>query len=113
MTYKRKALFDTLRTVAFGSITGSYAALGVPLTSEAVVISFINDTNANLYFSTDGTNDQLYLPNSSAMILDVRANNPGDGLFIASSTQFYVKHDGSAATSGLAALQILYAGGIN
>jgi len=113
MVYKRQALFDTLREKAFGSITASFTTLGVALTSEAVIVTLINDTNANLYFSVDGTNNQFYLPNSSATIIDIRANSPGDGLFIASGTQFYVKHDGSAPTSGLAALQIVYAGGIN
>lgn len=113
MTFKRQALFDTLRSVAFGSITGSYTALGVPLTNEAVIITFINDTNTQLYFSLDGTNNQLYLPNASATILDIRANNPGDGLFVPAGTQIYVKHNGSAPTSGLAAVQTIYAGGIN
>jgi len=110
MAYKTKAIFDTLRTVAFGSVTASYTALGTPLTNQAVIISFINDTNANVYISLNGTSDQIYIPNNTAMIIDIHTNQPGDGLFVASGTQFYLKHDGSAPTSGLVAMQTIYAG---
>ena len=110
MAYKSRAIFDTLRSVAFGSITASYTVVGVPLTNQAVIISFINDTNANLYISLNGTSDQIYIPNNTAMIIDVHTNQPGDGLFIASGTQIWAKHDGSAPTTGLLAMQTIYAG---
>lgn len=111
MAYKRRALFDTLRTKAFGDITASYTVLGVPLTDEAVIYTLINDSDANLYFSTDGSTDQLYLPDESATVKDIRANSAGDGLFLAAGTQLYVKHDGSAPTYGRAVLELIYAGG--
>jgi len=111
MAYKRQALYDTLRTKAFGDITASYTTLGVPLTNEALIYTLINDTPTNLYFSTNGTTDSIYLPAFSATVKDIRANSAGDGLFLAAGTQLYVKHDGSAAISGLAAFEVIYANG--
>lgn len=99
--YKNAAKFDTLRSVAFGSITSSYAAVGSVLPSPAVCIAFTNNTDGIIYVSTDGVNDMLAIPPSTGKVFDIKTNSPyaTDFLFPA-NTQFLIKYSGSAPTSG-------------
>lgn len=99
--YRNSAKFDTLRSVAFGSITTSYAIVGSELPTPAVCLSFMNGTNGVVYVSTDGINDMLAIPASTGLVFDIRTNSPSatDYLF-SENTPFLVKYSGSAPSSG-------------
>jgi hypothetical protein len=112
MTAKR-VYFDTLRSLAFGSISGTYAALGSVLTVSPRIICFTNNTQGGVIISDDSSNasGKLFLPPGSFKLFDLTANMvPGkdDNWVIAVGTQFYVK-DTTAPVSGAVYLEILYA----
>jgi hypothetical protein len=109
----KKVYFDTLRTVAFGGISGTYAVVGSPLTVEARIICFTNKTQGDMIFSTDSTNatGQIFVPAGTFKLYDLTANLiPGkdDSFVVAQGTQFYVKQS-TAPTSGAVYIEIVYA----
>lgn len=101
MAYGTRVAFDAVRQLAFGSITGTYAALGTPLADNVRLLSISNSTDAEVYISFDGTTDHLRLVDNSFKLFDFSANKiRDDGLFIAVGTQIYVKQVSSGPTSG-------------
>ena len=101
--------FDTLRTVAHGSISGSYAAVGTALGFPSNAMRIINNTDGDMFFSDDGTNDKLFVPAGSFVLYDISSNknSPGDALLIRAGTTFYVKQS-TAATKNSVYIEILY-----
>lgn len=109
----KKVYFDTLRTVAFGGISGTYAVVGGPFTVEARIICFTNKTQGDMIFSTDNTNatGQIFVPAGTFKLYDLTANLiPGkdDSFVVAKGTQFYVKQV-TAPTSGAVYIENVYA----
>ena len=109
----KKVYFDTLRSLAFGSISGTYAAVGTALTINARIICFTNKTQGDMIFSTDNTNaaGQILVPAGSFKLYDLTANLvPGkdDSFVLAIGTQFYVKQV-AAPTSGAVYIELVYA----
>lgn len=101
MGFKNAAKFDTLRSVAFGSLTTSYVIVGTVLPSNCVCVSFSNATNGIVYVSTDGVHDMIALPPQWGKVYDIRTNAPNTVDFLLpSGTPFLVKYSGSAPTSG-------------
>jgi hypothetical protein len=81
-----------MATLAFGSISGTYAALGSPFTFPIRILYIANGTNGALTFSFDGVNDHFVVLNGLAFELNVTANrNMPQGFSIAQGTQVYVK----------------------
>ncbi len=108
----KKVYFDTLRTLAFGGISGVYAAVGSALTVEPRIICITNDTDAGMIFSTDNTNatGMLYLPKGTFKLFDLTANMvPGkdDSFVMAKGTIIYVKQS-SAPGSGAVYVEYVY-----
>ncbi len=104
--------FETLRTLAFGSLSTSYAALGTPITHSLRMFRIINSTNADLNISLDGTNDHMLVPATSFVLYDVAANGQNASFRIQNGSQFYAKIvTGGSASSGQVALECIYARG--
>lgn len=108
----KKVYFDTLRTLAFGGISGAYAAVGAPLTVEARIICFTNTTLGDMIFSTDNTivAGQIFVPANSFKLYDMTSNlvsGKDDGFVIAKATQFYVKQV-AAPVSGSVYIELVY-----
>lgn len=103
---------DSLRSVAFGSITNSYTNLGTPLTHNWRMWRITNNTNGDMFFSFDGTNDNLFVPANSFVLYDISANDDttNNPLFMSLGTQFLIKYS-SAPTSGSVYLEGFYAQG--
>lgn len=95
---------EALREVAFGSITASYAALGSVLGHDAFIDAFTNETDANIYVSFDGTTDHKKLGANVGRVTDLKSNDA----YRKAGTQIYVKHDGSAPTTGWFAAEVQY-----
>ena len=51
--------FDAWRTVAFGSITASYAKFGTVFGHTMRVVHFINNTDGDIAISFDGVTDNI------------------------------------------------------
>lgn len=99
--YSNTAAFDTLRSVAFGSLTTSYAILGAVLPSNCTAIAFKNNTNGIVLVSFDGINDMLVYPGLSYGVYDIRTNAPRTTDFLLpKGTPIMVKYSGSAPTAG-------------
>jgi len=102
----KRVYFDTLRSLAFGGISASYAAVGAALTVEPRIICITNDTNGGMIFSDDNTNatGKLYLPPSTFKLFDLTANlvpAKDDGFVIAKGTIIYVKQAAAPSAGGV------------
>lgn len=99
------AQFDTLRTVAFGSITGSYTALGSATTNRWHAFRIVNNTDKDMLFSLDGTHDQLFVPAASFLLYDLSSDYPAFNsnsvMVFPIGTQFYVKYSAAPSTGAV------------
>lgn len=80
---------EPMRTLAFGAISGTYTAVGTPLSNPARKLFFLNGTDVVLTISDTGTTDKFQLLPSSGLVLDEALNSQGD--YTSQGTQFYVK----------------------
>lgn len=103
--------FEPLRSIAFGSISGAYAAIGTPFAHAARCIIIDNLTNANMTISFDGVNDHMIIVATSSRIIDYASNRVGpvDQLEQAIQTQVYVKQTSGAPGSGNVYVSVIYA----
>jgi hypothetical protein len=89
------AQFDTLREIAFGSITGSFQLVGTAFGHINYLIKIQNTCNTGMFISFDGTNIHDYIPSNGFSLYDFNSNalaQPfGEGC--------YVKYE-SAPSSG-------------
>lgn len=101
--------FDAQRTLAFGSISGTYAALGGPTTHLMRILKIVNNTNGDMTISFDGTTDNDFVPANSFVLYDFEANSYSQYDFLlALNTQIYVK---GTATSGSVYAVMVYGKG--
>lgn len=105
----KQAQFETLRSIANGSITGSFAVLGTPLLYSARILSIVNTCDQDMLFSTDGTNAMFIVPKTSYKIYDLGTNRleTDESFYFAAHTQFYIKYV-SAPGSGSVYLEVIY-----
>jgi len=108
----KRVYFDTLRTLAFGGISATYAAVGSALTINPRIICITNDTDAGMIFSFDNANasGQLYLPKGSFKLFDLTTNEvqgKDDSFVIAKGQILYVKQ-ASAASSGAVYFEVIH-----
>ena len=108
----KRVYFDTLRSIAFGGISGAYAAIGTALTVEPRIICLSNNTDGDMIFSVDNTNatGNLFIPRGGFKLFDLTGNLvPGkdDGFVIAKGTIMYVKQ-ATAPTTGGVYLEYIY-----
>ena len=94
---------EAIREIAFGSLTNAYQALGGPLTRGAFRIVLSNNTDADVYFSYDGTTNQKKLPAFSERIYDDKTNDMREMV----GQQYYVKYS-TAPSKGWVALEVEY-----
>lgn len=112
MAYGTRAQFDAVRELAFGSISGAYAAVGNATTDHARLIRFVNGTDAQVYISLDGTRDQIRLAANSFALFDFSTNKiQDDGLFVSVGTVFYTKQVSGAPTTGSVWIEVVSGSG--
>lgn len=109
MSIAIRSLFEPMRTVAFGSITTGYTAVGTPFTHPARQIYIQNTTNGLLSFSIDGVDDHFVVAGNGFLIVDTTSNKTIDqGFFFSRGTQIYVKYI-TAPSSGTLYISIINA----
>jgi hypothetical protein len=93
MSNAQTVSFDTLRSLAFGSTSGSYVAIGTPFLHPVRLICITNNTDGDMLFSVDGVNDMLFVAAGSFKLFDLCTNRyTVDQLWVLPiGTQFYVK----------------------
>lgn len=106
----KRAKFETLRSIAFGSISGTYTAIGSALTNPARLIKITNLTDADMLISIDGINNHDVIPSLGFSLYDLASNrtNLSGSLDFQIGERFYVKQI-SAPTEGSVYLTVLYA----
>lgn len=107
-----RAFFDTLRSLDYTLISGSYTAVGSALTERARGICITNTTDADMILSDDNTvvAGKLIVVTKTYKLWDIQANiNPqfDDKYVLPIGTQFYVKQV-SAPTEGAVYIEIIY-----
>jgi hypothetical protein len=107
--------FDPIRTLAFGGISGSYAAIGTPLATNWRLFKITNNTDGDLLISADGTTDNLFVPKMSFTLYDLSTNgqpaSQTDDFVMQIGTQFYAKQS-TAPTAGALWIEGVYARGV-
>lgn len=83
MPFSRSAKFDPLRSVAFGSISATYVALGTAFTHMVRGFRITNQTDGDLFIAitngsvpaSDGTADNLIVPAAAFVLWDVATDS--------------------------------------
>lgn len=101
--------FETLRSIANGSISGSYAAIGTPFLYPCRMLCIINNTDGDMFISDDGTNNKMFVPKNSFRIYDFNTNRVLKDQYFSQQvgTQLYVKQS-SAPTTGSVYVEVIY-----
>lgn len=94
--------YEPLRSLAFGGITGAYAALGTPLDNPIRELKIKNNTNATLLISFDGVNDHDVFVASEGDVDDYGSNKSEQGGIadLPQGTQIWVKSEAADPTAG-------------
>lgn len=110
---KSQADLEPLRSLAFGGISATYAAVGTPFEYPSRIICFTNDTEGNMIFSRDSSlvAGELFVAAGSFKLFDMatnhRATNQDDFVFEV-GTQWYVKQS-EAPVSGAVYIETIHA----
>lgn len=100
---------EGVRTLAFGGISSTYADIGAVTANPIRIIMVKNTTDVAVTVSWDGgVTDVFDIPAGGADTLDLYTNGGNDGAYRPINSQFQVKDQGSAATSGKVIVQCFY-----
>jgi len=87
-----KARYETLRSIAYTGISGTYAIVGTPFENPVRVLKVNNFTDANMIISFNGVDDMDVVAANSAYVLDFCTNKSekaglleqpaGNGLYV-------------------------------
>lgn len=96
---------EAIRRIVAGSITTSYQTLGGVFTRDAFRLWLTNNTNGDIFLSTDGVTDQKEMPALSGRAYDDKTND----MYRKKGTQWYIRYDALlVGTTGWAALEVEY-----
>ena len=103
------AHIDILRTLAHGSISGTYAAVGTPFAYNARIICITNNTDGDMLFSIDGVNDNLFVAATSFKLFDISTNrmNLPNVYSFGIGLQFFVKQS-TAPSKNSVYIEVIY-----
>jgi len=104
------AKIEPLRELPFVSISGTYAAVGAETEHPTRLICFSNNTEGDMLFSRDATNNELFVAAGSFKLFDLQSNinpNKEDRYVFAENTQWYVKQI-TAPVSGSVYIEVIY-----
>jgi hypothetical protein len=110
---KSQADIEPLRSLAFGSISGNYAAVGTAFEFPSRLICFTNDTEGNVIFSRDPllAAGELFVAAGSFKLFDMATNHKPsnqDDFVFEKGTQWYVKQL-EAPVSGAVYIETVHA----
>lgn len=109
--FSKVVRFDEIRSLAFGSISGTYAKLGTANLHLGRILKILNNTDADIFISFDGTTDNDFIPSKAFCLYDLTANLfPGTEYVLERGTQMWVKQS-TAPTSGSVYATIVYGQG--
>jgi hypothetical protein len=105
-----KSKNEGVRTLAFGSISGTYADVGAVTANSAWQVTISNTTDVLLIVSKDdGVTDWLRMPPSTSGVWEyLYKTENGQVAMLPNGLQFQVKDDGDAATEGEINISVEY-----
>lgn len=96
---------DAIREIAGTAITQNYQVLGPVYLRDSFRTWLTNDTNGDIYLSTDGVTNMKKLPANSGRALDDKTND----MFRKAGTQWYIRYDVSPGSpDGWFGLEVEY-----
>ena len=78
---------EAIREIAVSSLTTNYQVLGSVFTRDVFRTWMTNNTNGDVYLSTDGVTDMMKFPALSGRANDDKTND----MFRKKGTQFYIR----------------------
>lgn len=97
--------WDAIREIAVGSLTTSYQNLGGVFLRDSFRIWISNNTNGDIYLSTDGITNMLKIPALTGRAYDNKTND----MFLKTGTQFQIKWNiAPMSPSGWVGLEVEY-----
>lgn len=97
--------WEAIREIAAGSLTTSYQNLGGVFTRDSFRIWLTNNTNGDIYISTDGIEDTIKMPAQTGRAYDNKTND----MFLKAGMQFKVKWvSAPGAPSGWVGMEVEY-----
>lgn len=94
---------EAIREIAASSLTTSFQLLGSAFTRDAFRLVMTNNSNGDVYFTTDGTTNMKKFPAFSGRILDDKTND----MYRKAGTQWSVKWDvAPASPTGWVGLEV-------
>ena len=108
--FAKKITFEPLRSIAFGSIAGTYTAVGTGTIAPSRKIKVVNLSNANVFFSDDGVHDMDIVPSNGFILWDFTDSSSDNQQRpnIPIGTLFYIRY-ASAPSSGAVYITVVYA----
>jgi len=108
MSFTQTIAWETLRSIDSSGFTGSYQLLGGPLLYPSIILKIVNNSNALVTISIDGSTDIDVVPATSFTLYDeLKYGNP-NYQFVRAGTQFFVKGASSVSNAGLVYLVSQY-----
>lgn len=103
--------YETLRSLAFSGISGTYAGVGAPFANPVRILKVTNLSDASLLISFDGINNKDVVPTQGSCVYNYGANRAdvGGQLDQSIGERVYVKQESSAATTGSVYVTVIYA----
>lgn len=96
---------EAIREIAGTSVTTAYQVLGGVFTRDAFRLWMTNNTNGDIYLSTDGVTDMKKMPAFSGRAYDDKTND----MYRKKGTQWYIRYQTAPTTpSGWAGLEVEY-----
>jgi hypothetical protein len=106
-----RAEFAPLRKIPFGSIAGAYAVITPRFDESPHILKVWNMTDADIFLSRDGVEDNDFFPALGYGVLDIRANATMVAQDFGLSTRktWWIKAVGALPTSGTVYITSIYA----
>ena len=101
---------DALRSLAYGSITSSFVAIGGAFAHAMRIIKVINTCNTDMEISFDGSTVNDYVPAGGFVLYDLTTNGINQQFTFQIGTKVYVKYV-SAPASGIVTVTAIYGNG--
>lgn len=104
MAFSVVAYPETLRTLTFAN-WAAYTALGVPFLHPIRLFRIVNNTDATLLISFDGSTDHDVVTPNSFLLYDIASNKTAvsDEWYFAQGTQIYIKGNATVGAVYLSA----------
>lgn len=93
---------EALRSLANGSISGTYANIGTPTLHPWKIFYISNTTDGDVIISLNGgVTDNFVVPTKQTLSMDASANGLQNNEYLPQGTQFSVKEVGALTTGSV------------